>query len=102
MLVCQLFNLGISASQAKANLQEEEIGSWGENDGVEEFGTGRPGGGDTPMDLHYTLHCTQSRKLLHKVAMNSPNKEVLGGSESITQSIFPPYVRRYASSMQEL
>jgi hypothetical protein len=27
MLVCQLFNLGISASQAKANLQEEEIGS---------------------------------------------------------------------------
>jgi hypothetical protein len=29
MLLCQPFNLGISASQAKANLQEEEIGSRG-------------------------------------------------------------------------
>jgi hypothetical protein len=47
------------------------------NDGVEEYGTGRPGGVDAPMDLHYTLHSTQSSKLLHKVAMNNPNKEVL-------------------------
>jgi hypothetical protein len=39
---------------------------------------GRPGDGDTPMDLHYTLHCTQSSKRLHKVAMKNPNKEVLG------------------------
>ena len=44
------------------------------NDGVEEYETGRPKGGDTPRDLHYALPCTQKQQV-RKVAMNNPKKE---------------------------